>query len=106
MSQLEGELDLQGATAIEDKLQDGVPDTIDCLLQAGIKVGTVLFVCRIGKAFATWPLQLLNLFFTPPSFAFVLPGSCKVWMLTGDKVTTAVNIGYACSLITADMLVR
>lgn len=27
-----------GATAIEDKLQDGVPDTIAHLLQAGVKV--------------------------------------------------------------------
>lgn len=29
---------LLGATAIEDKLQDGVPDTIHTLQMAGIKV--------------------------------------------------------------------
>lgn len=29
---------LLGATAIEDKLQDGVPDTIHMLQMAGIKV--------------------------------------------------------------------
>ena len=34
----EKELFLLGATAIEDKLQDGVPDTIHTLQQAGIKV--------------------------------------------------------------------
>lgn len=35
---IEKNLFLLGATAIEDKLQDGVPDTIYTLQQAGIKV--------------------------------------------------------------------
>lgn len=35
---IEQNLTLLGATAIEDKLQDGVPDTIHTLQQAGIKV--------------------------------------------------------------------
>ncbi|KAJ3215314.1 hypothetical protein HDU67_000591 [Dinochytrium kinnereticum] len=51
-------LTLLGATAIEDKLQVGVPDTIDKLRRAGI----------------------------------------KVWMLTGDKRETAINIGYTCNI--------
>lgn len=33
---------LLGATAIEDKLQDGVPDTIHTLQMAGIKVCRVI----------------------------------------------------------------
>ncbi|XP_053149174.1 phospholipid-transporting ATPase IK [Hemicordylus capensis] len=58
------ELDqLLGATAIEDKLQDGVPETIQMLKRGGI----------------------------------------KVWVLTGDKQETAVNIGFACQLLTDDM---
>nr|XP_048687312.1 phospholipid-transporting ATPase IK [Caretta caretta] len=58
------ELDkLLGATAIEDKLQDGVPETI----------------------------QLLK------------KGNIKVWVLTGDKQETAVNIGFACRLLSDDM---
>jgi len=36
---IEKNLQLLGATAIEDKLQDGVPDAIHTLQQAGIKVG-------------------------------------------------------------------
>lgn len=36
MSELERDLILLGATAIEDKLQDEVPETIDILLRAGI----------------------------------------------------------------------
>ena len=36
--QLERELTLLGATAIEDKLQDGVPETLGNLKRAGIKV--------------------------------------------------------------------
>jgi phospholipid-translocating ATPase len=52
---IETKFDLAGATAIEDKLQDGVPDTIDKLRRANI----------------------------------------KVWMLTGDKRETAINIGHS-----------
>ncbi|KAL4658946.1 phospholipid-transporting ATPase IC-like [Arapaima gigas] len=59
---MERELTLLGVTAIEDRLQDGVPDTIATLRQAGI----------------------------------------KVWVLTGDKRETAVNIGYACRLLDPD----
>ena len=53
-NQIEKDLDLLGATAIEDKLQNGVPRTIANLRTAGI----------------------------------------KIWVLTGDKQETAVNIGY------------
>ena len=28
----------------------------------------------------------------------------KVWVLTGDKQETAINIGYSCQLLTDDML--
>ncbi|CAG8443687.1 9186_t:CDS:2 [Diversispora eburnea] len=56
---IECDLEITGATAIEDKLQDGVPETIDKLRRAGI----------------------------------------RIWMLTGDKRETAINIGYSCSLI-------
>lgn len=59
LSQIEVNLSLIGATAIEDKLQDEVPETIDTLLRAGI----------------------------------------KVWVLTGDKQETAINIGHSCKLI-------
>jgi len=57
--QIEKGLDLLGATAIEDKLQDGVGRTIHNLMLAGI----------------------------------------KVWVLTGDKQETAINIGYSCQLL-------
>jgi phospholipid-translocating ATPase len=56
---IEQQLELGGATAIEDKLQKGVPDTIERLRRASI----------------------------------------KMWMLTGDKRETAVNIGHSCRLI-------
>ncbi|KZP17756.1 Ca-transporting ATPase [Athelia psychrophila] len=60
---IEKDLFLLGATAIEDKLQDGVPDTIHTLQQAGI----------------------------------------KVWVLTGDRQETAINIGMSCRLISESM---
>ncbi|WCJ35717.1 ATPase E1-E2 type family protein / haloacid dehalogenase-like hydrolase family protein [Euphorbia peplus] len=60
---MERNLVLLGATAVEDKLQDGVPQCIDRLAQAGI----------------------------------------KIWVLTGDKMETAINIGFACSLLRQGM---
>ncbi|KAK7253283.1 phospholipid-translocating ATPase [Aureococcus anophagefferens] len=60
---IEKDLAIVGATAIEDKLQDGVPSTIAELAKAEI----------------------------------------KLWVLTGDKMETAINIGYSARLLTPDM---
>ncbi|CAH9129097.1 unnamed protein product [Cuscuta epithymum] len=60
---IEMDLALIGCTAIEDKLQEGVPDCIETLSRAGI----------------------------------------KIWVLTGDKIETAINIAYACKLISNSM---
>lgn len=38
MSEIESDLTLLGATAIEDKLQEGVPETIETLMKAGIRI--------------------------------------------------------------------
>lgn len=57
--QVETDLELIGATAIEDKLQKGVPEAIEKLRRANI----------------------------------------KLWMLTGDKRETAINIGHSCRLV-------
>lgn len=56
---LENQLTLLGATGIEDRLQEGVPDTVAALREAGI----------------------------------------QLWVLTGDKQETAVNIAYSCRLL-------
>lgn len=61
--EIERDLTLLGGTAIEDRLQDGVPDAIQLLGRAGI----------------------------------------KLWVLTGDKVETAINIGFSCNLLDNDM---
>lgn len=61
--EIEHGLTVVGGTGVEDKLQDGVPETIDRLARAGI----------------------------------------NIWVLTGDKVETAINIGYACSLLRQGM---
>ncbi|XP_073142453.1 probable phospholipid-transporting ATPase 8 [Henckelia pumila] len=60
---IERDLILLGATAVEDKLQTGVPECINKLAAAGI----------------------------------------KIWVITGDKMETAINIGYACGLLREDM---
>eukprot|EP00759_Apiculatamorpha_spiralis_P026361 PhF_6_TR29350/c0_g1_i5/m.43140/K14802/DRS2, ATP8A; phospholipid-transporting ATPase len=56
---MEHSFHLVGTTAIEDKLQEGVPETIRFMLDAGI----------------------------------------DIWMLTGDKRETAVNIAASCGLV-------
>uniref|UniRef100_A0A674EXC2 Phospholipid-transporting ATPase n=1 Tax=Salmo trutta TaxID=8032 RepID=A0A674EXC2_SALTR len=61
--EIETGLMLLGATAVEDKLQEGVPETIACLTLASI----------------------------------------KIWVLTGDKLETAMNIGYSCNMLRDDM---
>jgi magnesium-transporting ATPase (P-type) len=61
--EIETDLMLLGATAIEDKLQDEVGPTIAFLKSAGI----------------------------------------KVWVLTGDKIETAINIGFSCNLLNKDL---
>uniref|UniRef100_A0A6I8PD13 Phospholipid-transporting ATPase n=1 Tax=Ornithorhynchus anatinus TaxID=9258 RepID=A0A6I8PD13_ORNAN len=61
--QIERDLLLLGATAIEDKLQEGVIETVASLTLANI----------------------------------------KIWVLTGDKQETAMNIGYSCKLLSDDM---
>lgn len=60
--ELETDMTLLGVTAIEDRLQDEVPEVIADLAKAGI----------------------------------------IVWMLTGDKEETAVNIGHSCNLLLND----
>ncbi|CAI2170053.1 12394_t:CDS:2 [Funneliformis geosporum] len=60
---IEKDLLLLGATAIEDRLQDGVPECIATLKRAGI----------------------------------------KIWVLTGDKMETAISIGFSTCLLNRDM---
>jgi phospholipid-translocating ATPase len=54
---------LVGSTAIEDKLQDEVPEVIKDIKAAGI----------------------------------------KLWVLTGDKIETAMNIGFSSQLLDNEM---
>ncbi|GAA6040867.1 hypothetical protein JCM8097_007756 [Rhodosporidiobolus ruineniae] len=60
---VEKDLTILGATALEDKLQVGVPEAIEQLHKAGI----------------------------------------KLWILTGDKLQTAIEIGFSCNLLTNQM---
>ncbi|PVV02336.1 hypothetical protein BB560_003215 [Smittium megazygosporum] len=61
-NELERNMELAGITAVEDRLQEGVPETIEALKRAGI----------------------------------------HIWMLTGDKIETAINIAKSCRLIDGD----
>lgn len=61
-AELEVNMKFLGITAIEDRLQDEVPEVIADLSKAGI----------------------------------------IIWMLTGDKLETAINIGHSCNLLLHD----
>jgi phospholipid-translocating P-type ATPase (flippase) len=63
IEELETKLTLIGATAVEDKLQEGVPETISLFQQADI----------------------------------------KIWVLTGDKLETSVEMGKVCGVIQPGM---
>ncbi|KAF1742446.1 hypothetical protein MXB_2301, partial [Myxobolus squamalis] len=65
-NQIEKDLVLLGATGIEDKLQTNVPETINMLKGANI----------------------------------------RIWMLTGDKLETAMNIGFSCNLLNINMDIK
>lgn len=48
---IERDLHILGATAVEDRLQDGVPETISMLRKAGIKVVEIMFSKAQSSAF-------------------------------------------------------
>lgn len=57
LNELEHSLQLLGATAIEDRLQDGVPETIADLKKAGIKIWVATgdkMETAIGQLFPTF----------------------------------------------------
>ena len=60
----EANLELIGASAVEDKLQEDVADTLETLRRAGI----------------------------------------KIWVLTGDKRETAINISHSCKHFSDEMI--
>ena len=41
----------------------------------------------------------------PETIADLQEAGIRIWMLTGDKLETAENIGYSCHLLTPDMVV-
>lgn len=38
-----------------------------------------------------------------PTLEFIKAAGIKVWVLTGDKIETAVNIGISCNLLNIEM---
>lgn len=40
----------------------------------------------------------------PSTIAMLREAGIKIWLLTGDKIETAVNIGYSCALLTNEMI--
>lgn len=49
---IEKDLKILGATALEDKLQEGVPDAIETLHQAGIKLWILTGQCFVVRVYS------------------------------------------------------
>ncbi|KAK2086901.1 Phospholipid-transporting ATPase IK [Saguinus oedipus] len=77
---------LLGATAIEDRLQDGVRDTIKCLKKSNIKI----WVLTGDKQGESWWLSVAE----PHS-------TCGAGLVS----ETAVNVGFACELLSENMVI-
>ena len=56
-AELETGLGLLGATAIEDKLQDGVGDCIETLRSAGVRVWVLTGDKLVGIVFRVWEVS-------------------------------------------------
>lgn len=93
---------LLGATAIEDKLQQGVPETIALLTLANIKIW-VLTGDKQGESPAGQ--RGLHLATAPsgPRMSLDLRLESVLTSLISVLVETAVNIGYSCKMLTDDM---
>lgn len=39
----------------------------------------------------------------PETIEFIKNAGIKLWVLTGDKIETAINIGYSCNLLDNEM---
>lgn len=48
-------------------------------------------------------IYLIQLTQVPETIQALLQADINVWVLTGDKQETAINIGYSCKLITHGM---
>lgn len=57
--EIERDLILMGATAIEDKLQEGVPESIALLAKAGIKLWVLTVIKIINVRATKWKLPLI-----------------------------------------------
>jgi len=101
---IERNLTLLGVTGIEDKLQDGVPEAIAALRQAGLKVqGWCWCWAGVGLVLGRrWAQGFLCTFPSLPLHVHAQPAShlSQIWMLTGDKQETAIEIAFTCKLMT------
>ncbi|KOB64784.1 Uncharacterized protein OBRU01_23686, partial [Operophtera brumata] len=109
LARLESALTLLGATGVEDRLQEGVPRTVRALLDAGIivwvltgdKPETAINIAYSAALFSQTD-KLLYLMSRDKersrTIRALLDAGIIVWVLTGDKPETAINIAYSAAL--------
>lgn len=99
--EIEKNLELLGATAIEDKLQVR-------RLRRRASCGC----CPLGSILGVPlnPGNILDISLVPTmqegvaqTIANLSVAGIKIWVLTGDKQETAINIGYSCQLLTDEL---
>ena len=91
-NEIEKNLQLAGATAIEDKLQ--------------VILNLLIVQRRVGMIFFSSLIKYHIKFFikdgVPQTIQNILTAGIKLWVLTGDKQETAINIGHSCKLLKND----
>ena len=109
---IEKDLQLLGATAIEDKLQLGVPDTIATLALAGIRILLLTDLSLYVNHTRTHAFTHRQRERETHTRTYMSIYGCiyvythtgiRIWVLTGDKRETAENIGFACNLLRDEM---
>lgn len=92
---IERDLILLGVTAVEDKLQKGVSFNLcvgHCLQFSG--ACNLLFSLCIEPDLLQFQTDLLQV---PECIDKLAKAGIKIWVLTGDKMETAINIGLVSS---------
>lgn len=96
--EFERDLTLVGATAIEDKLQVAyMLQTLPSDLDQFERFNKLSKTCTLKK------LKSFSQVGVPQAIYRLAQAGIKIWVLTGDKMETAINIGYACSLLRPHM---
>eukprot|EP00798_Chlamydomonas_sp_ICE-L_P004076 gene4076-14171_t len=110
-SLLEIEMDLIGCSAVEDKLQIDMDLIGFGAVEDKLQIDKDLIGCSAVENKLQIDMDLIGCSAVedkiqdgvPEAIQSILDADIKLWVLTGDKVETAINIALSCRLFSSDM---